>query len=116
MTKGTYILSACLVVSLIACAVFIYLWIDRSISLSYLDQSYTATNRSMNRLERLLEADWRGLPEEQVLQRLQKATTSLPVPQPIVKKEDGMIWFDEVRFNFTQGRLASIGDVKVKDK
>jgi len=111
MKKGTYILVAFLIASLVACAVLAYLWIDRSISLSYLDQSYETANRSVNRLESLLEEDWHGMPEAQVLQRLQKAATRMPAPQPIVKKEDAVIWFGDVRFNIDQGKLVGIGEI-----
>ncbi|WP_440071921.1 Imm58 family immunity protein [Ralstonia pseudosolanacearum] len=31
-------------------------------------------------------------------------------PKIVVKKEGNIIWFDEVRFNFDEGRLKSIGD------
>lgn len=116
MKKGTYILFALFITSLVACAVLAYLWIDRSISLSYLDQSYASANRSVNRLESLLEEDWHGLPESQVLQRLQKTAARMPAPQPIVKKEDAVIWFDEVRFNIEQGKLVSIGESKAREK
>mgnify|MGYP002813822862 CR=1 FL=1 len=89
---------------------FAYLWIDRSISLGYAIQSTETANNAVRRLEGLLQENWRGLPEAEVLQKLQKAATRMPGPKVVVKREDGVIWFDDVRFNFEQGLLSSVGD------
>ncbi len=110
MTKASYLLLALLAVALAACAVFAYLWIDRAISLSYLQQSFATENNAVRRLQSLLEREWKGQPEAQVLLKLKNAASSAPQPQPIVKQEEGAIWFDEIRFNIEQGRLVSVGE------
>jgi HAMP domain-containing protein len=98
-----------LIAALAGCAVFAYLWIDRSITLSYIKQSVDAGNASTRRLERLMGAAWAGMPESAVLEKLQAEAARHPNENIVVKREDGVIWFDETRFNFEQGRLKSIG-------
>jgi len=109
MTKLTYTLLALLSVLVVACGVLAYLWIDRSISLSYSKQGAETAHNTIRRMEQLLQNDWRGMPEDEVLRKLQKAVEGMPNPKAVVKKEDGAIWFDEVRFNIDRGRLSSIG-------
>jgi hypothetical protein len=50
------------------------------------------------------------MPESEVLQRLQKVVARMPDAGIVIKKEEDAIWFDEVRFNFKDGRLATIGN------
>lgn len=47
--------------------------------------------------------------ESAVLDKLQAEAARHPNEGIVVKKEDGVIWFDEIRFNFEQGRLKSVG-------
>lgn len=101
---------AALLVALAACAVLAYLWIDRSISLSHLDQSFSSVNRSKSRLEMLLANEWVGQSENEVLNKLQKAASGMAEPRPIVKREGSTIWFDEIAFNIEAGRLSSVGE------
>ena len=110
MTKITYVLMALLAAAVLACAVLAYLWIDRSISLSYARQGAETANNAVRQLERLLEEEWRGMPEAQVLLKLQKAAARMPNAKVVIKKEEGVIWFDEVRFSLEKGQLSSIGD------
>lgn len=98
-----------LIASLVGCAVLAYLWIDRSITLSYVKQSVDAGDASTRRLERLLGGAWNGMSESAVLEKLQAEAARHPTESIVVKKEDGVIWFDETRFNFEQGRLKSVG-------
>ncbi len=116
MNKRARMCTFAVVVTLAACAALTYMLIDRSISMSYLDQSYVSENRSKIRLETLLSHEWRGAPEAEVLRKLEEAAARTTEPRPIVKKEGATIWFDEVKFNIVQGRLASVGDKKVGQK
>ena len=59
-------------------------------------------------LERLLETEWRGMPESAVLEKLQAEAARHP-DEIIVKKEAEVIWFEETRFNFEHGKLKSVG-------
>ena len=105
----TKLMAAALLVSLLGCVVLAYLWIDRSISLSYARQSADADSASTRRLERLLGGAWIGMPESAVLEKLQAEAARYPAENIVVKKEVDVIWFDETRFNFEQGKLKSVG-------
>ncbi|KAG8154873.1 Imm58 family immunity protein [Burkholderia catarinensis] len=94
---------------IVTCLVLTYLWIDRSISLTYSRQSTDAASSAMRGLERVLAQEWRDLPEAEVLRRLQAAFPSGPGGRPVVKKEGDVIWLDEVPFYIEKGRLKSIG-------
>ncbi|GKS87688.1 Imm58 family immunity protein [Acidovorax sp. SUPP2539] len=98
-----------LMLALIGCAVFAYLWIDRSITLNYVRQSGESSNESNRRLERLLEAAWIGMPEKSVIDELQLQVIKYPAESIVIKKEDGVVWFGEIPFNFEHGRLKSVG-------
>lgn len=103
-TRLTY---AALGVSLLGCLVFAYLWIDRSISLTYAIQSADAGGAATRSLQRLLESSWSGMPESEVLAMLQTAADRFP-SEIIVKEQDGVIWFDDTRFGFEDGKLKSV--------
>ena len=103
------VMAAALTVSLLGCAIFAYLWIDRSISLSYARQSADAESASIRKLERLLGVAWAGMTEDAVLKMLQAEAARHPAENIVVKKERDVIWFDETRFNFEQGKLKSVG-------
>jgi hypothetical protein len=85
------------------------LWIDRSITLSYVNQSVDAANASTRQLEWLLGSTWAGMSEKIVLEKLQAEVARHPNENIVVKREENIIWFGETRFNFEQGRLKSLG-------
>lgn len=87
-----------------------YLWVDRSISLSYARHDAESAIASLRGLELLLLDDWRGMSESQVLQRLQDSAARRPETRVVVKKDADAIWFDEICFKFKEGRLDHIGD------
>ena len=60
-----------LIAALAGCSAFAYLWIDRSVTLSYVKQSADASDASIHRLETLLGAAWSGMSESAVLEKLQ---------------------------------------------
>lgn len=108
LSPGRGVLFAVIALLLVICVGLAYLLIDRAISLSYLDASYQTTQQSHNRVVSLLESEWRGMPEKEVLARLQAAAAKQPKEDILVKKEDETIWFDSVRFEFQSGRLVKI--------
>lgn len=105
----TKLMAAALMVSLLGCVVLAYLWIDRSISLSYARQSADADSAATRRLERLLGIAWKGMPESAVLEKLRAEAARDPAENIVINKEADVIWFDETRFNFEQGKLKSVG-------
>jgi hypothetical protein len=114
MTKANYVLAALLVVAVGGCVMLTYFWIDRSISLSYARQSVEIASRSTENLRIILENDLHGRSEVQVFQLLEKAARQQSNTKPIVKINGDVIWFDEERFNFKDGRLISIGKQSLK--
>lgn len=109
MSRAMKAMTLAVVVLTVACLVLAYLWIDRSVSLAYSRQSAESTSSALHGLERVLEHEWRDLPEAEVLKRLQAAFPQEAAATSIVKKEGAVIWLDNVPFNFENGRLKSIG-------
>jgi hypothetical protein len=103
------VVAIALIFSLLGCVVFAYLWIDRSISLSYARQGADADHAAVRRLELLLGVTWKGMPESAVLEKLQAEAARHPAESIVVKKEADVIWFDETQFHFEQGRLKRVG-------
>jgi hypothetical protein len=99
-----------LALSLIGCAVFAYLWVDRSLSLSYMDSSQRSSAQGYAQLADLVGQEWAGLPESEVLKRLQAAAARHPQESIVVKHDpsEGVIWFGSTRFEFQSGRLQSV--------
>ncbi|AQW32370.1 Imm58 family immunity protein [Ralstonia syzygii subsp. celebesensis] len=110
MTKATKAAIVMLAFSVSTSVLFAYLWIDRSISLSYARQGEDTAIETVRGLELVIEHEWRGLPESEVLQKLNAVAAQGAGAKIVVKKEGNVIWFDEVRFNLDEGRLKSIGD------
>ena len=102
------VMTVALIMSILGCAVFAYLWIDRSISLGYARHSADASSDSARRLERLLASAWSGMPESTVLENLQAEAARHPNENIVVKKEAETIWFDEIEFNFEHGKLQNV--------
>jgi ABC-type multidrug transport system fused ATPase/permease subunit len=109
MSKTTLLLTISVVTAFIGCVVFAYLWIDRSISLSYMQQSYETERSSVESLQKLIASEWKGMPEAQVQKKLEQVAAQMPERAVVVKKEDESIWFDQVTFNIKQGKLDSVG-------
>lgn len=109
MSKTIMLLTISLVTALMGCLVLAYLWIDRSISLTYMQQSYETERSSVESLQKLIASEWKGMPEAQLQMKLEQAAARMSERAVVVKKEDESIWFDQVAFNIKQGKLDSIG-------
>ena len=103
----TRLLFAALLVALLGCAVFAYLWIDRSVTLGYALQSVDSGSGAIRNLRRLLESSWGGLPESDVRAMLEAAAARYP-DEIVLKEDGGVIWFDNTRFIFEEGKLKSV--------
>lgn len=84
MKKLTLFLLLSLSVSIICCAFFAYFWIDRSISLDYLQQSYETERSSVANLQKLIASEWKGLPEGQVQKKLEQVAAKSPERRIVV--------------------------------
>ena len=85
MKKIIHVLVAFLTLAILGCAVLAYLWIDRSISLSYAILSLDTSESSTRHLEYLLEDAWWGMPEAQVLHKLRNVAARMPGEQVVIK-------------------------------
>lgn len=111
MRRQTMLLTISLATAVIGCFVLAYLWIDRSISLSYLQKSYETERISVESLQKLVASEWKGMPEAQIQKKLEEVAAQMPERAVVLKKEDETIWFDQVAFNIKQGKLDSVGRV-----
>ncbi|KAB0650448.1 hypothetical protein F7R23_24355 [Burkholderia diffusa] len=92
------------------CAIFAYLLVDRSISLSYANQSLSESNAALNSIENLLGDAWKGMERDTLVKRLQAEAAARPADSILVKEEKNVIWFGDVRFNIENGFLKNIGN------
>ena len=97
------------VLSFIGCISFAYLWIDRSISLAYSDMSYEKT-LGLERSLWLLENEWKGLSEEELLEKLKLVAAMHPEAKVILfrDKDFNVIVFDTIKFAFDAGKLSQV--------
>jgi hypothetical protein len=115
MPRAFLLISIVLSVSLLGSSLLAYLWIDRSISLSYLKQSYDTERSSVENLQELIALEWKGLPEDQLQKKLEKAASQLSGRAVVVKKDGSIMWFDQVAFNIKQGKLDTVGQPITKE-
>jgi hypothetical protein len=108
-----FFLSIALSFSLMGCCVLAYLWIDRSITLSYVNQSYETSNNIARNLTQLIESEWHGLSESVIRKKLENAAQRHSDEKILVKfdKNEGVIWFEDSSFNFNNGYLSKINGI-----
>ena len=106
---STMFLTICLIVCFLGCVVLGYMWIDRSISLAYLDKSYELSLEN-NRLSLLLENEWKGIPEQVLLKKLEDISKNFPKEEIVIYKDDesNVIVFDTIEFELESGKLKQI--------
>ena len=110
LSRATLIWTTALAMSLLACGVLAYMWIDRSITLTYVDLSMQSTSRANELMRSLLQHEWAGLSDAEVLRRLNAEAARRPQENIFVKPEpdEHFIWFDSTQFVFQDGRLVEI--------
>lgn len=110
--KVMFFLAGGFLLSFLGCIFLGYLWIDRSISLSYLKDSFNSTLGVSKRLESLLTHDWQGLEQEDVIRKLESESKRYPESNLVLKKYDNekdVIWFGDIPFYFENDKLKKIG-------
>jgi Immunity protein 58 len=99
-------------VSLGLCCLFlVYRVMDLGISRTYSAASAESDTRDLQALKGLLEKEWKGLSEHQVLARLQAFAASKPSGSVVLKRlpEDAnSIYFEGFRFEFRDGKLSKV--------
>jgi hypothetical protein len=95
----------------LCCLLLVYRVVDLGVSRTYSAASAESNTRNMQALKGLIEHEWRGLSEEQVLSRLRAFTTSQPPDSIVLKRlpEDAnSIYFEGFRFEFQNGKLVKV--------
>lgn len=93
------------------CILLAYRIMDLGVSHTYSAASSESCARDLETLKGLLEEEWRGLPEDQVLSRLQVFAASKPSGSIVLKRlpSDGnSIYFEGFRFEFRHGKLFKV--------
>ena len=87
-----------------------YLWIDRSVSSTYLAASHDSLVATNQDLVALLASDWVGLSEERLIEKLELVASNLPSGQVVIKREPELsqVWFNEIRFRIDKGRVSRL--------
>ena len=113
MIKVNVGISIALVISIFTCMVLTYFWIDRSISLGYMRQLYEMEKNSVKILQKLISLEWKGMPEEQLQARLESAAKEMTDIGAVIKKQESILWFNQVAFIIKKGKLEKIDDSNI---
>lgn len=92
------------------CLLLAYRVFDQGITRTYLDASMESSASQAKLLTNLIEEDWRGMPRDQVFQRLSAFASKQPQNSVVLKREQrtGAILFEDLHFEFTDGKLHRI--------
>lgn len=82
---------------------FLYNWIDRSISMSYLNQSFDDCNNDLSMLKMLVKSEFKGMKKESILQQLDKDKLN---ESTLIK--GGVLYLGNTEFIFNDGILIDI--------
>lgn len=110
--RQSAVLVTSLVLAVLCSLVLTYLWVDRSISLGYSDDSIKALTASRHNLVELLKREWTGLSILEVTQKLNEYAKSSPDGSVHIKVEtEGsppIVRLDDIEFEFANGRLKAV--------
>lgn len=92
------------------CIGLVYRVFDLGLTRTYLDASQEASAMHIRLLTDLIQHEWIGLPEEQVMSRLNAFSASKGPGAIVLKREPetNAIYLEGVRFEFRNGKLASV--------
>ncbi len=95
----------------LCCLFLVYRVMDLGISRTYSAASAESDARDLQALKGLLEKEWQGLPESQVVARLQAFVASRPAGSVVLKRlpeEANSIYFEGFRLEFRDGKLYKV--------
>lgn len=109
MRVTTIILSILLIMVISLCIIFLYLWIDRAVTLAYVNASLASEVRVRVIITGLIESEWNGKGEDEVYKKLMVEVNRHP-EQVIILKNDNEdeIEFNNLLFRFVDGKLNKI--------
>lgn len=110
--KTNILLSILLILSLLGCGVLAYLWIDMSISYTYLQSDYEDTDRLIDLSTALLQEEWKELSESAIRSKLESYAATHPERKIVIEDatDENMLFFGGMLFEFESGRLLRIGE------
>lgn len=85
-----------------------YSVVDKSITLSYSNQGCESARADIDNVISLIEREWRGMDMEQTVYKLKNSSINKKAVNPQIKMENDLIWYGDVRFIFSSGRLAKV--------
>ena len=89
----------------------IYLVCDTSISLAYSRANTESARAAFKSLSYVVQSEWEGLSEERVLGKLTALETksgSREISRIKLEKDEGLIWYGDIRFEFRDGKLVRV--------
>lgn len=107
MKKVNIIVTTIICASLGGCLMFTYLWLDRSISLGYMEQAYSRERGAVVIFQELLRQEWGGLSEGEILKKLEDLQKKLK-SDVVLKQEGSVIFLENIEFHVKNGRLESV--------
>lgn len=98
-----------LIIALILVIIYLsYSVIDKSITLSYSNQGCESARADIDNVISLIEREWSGMNMEQITYKLKNESIDKKAVNPKIKMENDLIWYGDVRFIFSSGRLAKV--------
>ena len=94
----------------VLCIVLTYRVFDQGITHTYLEASEETSAGHTKLLTGLVEYEWLGLTEEQVMLRLKAYAASQSLESIVLERdpETGVIYFEGIRFEFRDGKLIRV--------
>ena len=105
-------MSILLVASLLGCGGFAYLWIDMSISYTYLQSDYDGRDRLFKLSAALLQEEWKELPKSAIRNKLERYAAENPKLSIVIEQvsDENILLFDGLPIEFEAGKLHRIGE------
>jgi Immunity protein 58 len=97
-------------ISIASCLSLAYLWIDRSISLSYMSASNRTTEEARDQAFKLLAREWSKKTPDEVFAKLALIKEQSRESELVLKRElpDNTILFGNLRFKFINNQLIEV--------
>lgn len=94
----------------LGCIALAYRIFDQGTTRTYLEASQEASMQQIQLLTKLVQHEWLGLSEDQVMSRLRAYVAKQPAGSIVLKRESetNSIQLEGIRFEFRNGKLAKV--------
>lgn len=94
----------------LGCIALAYRVFDQGITRTYLEASQEASIQQIQLLTKLVQQEWLGLPEDQVMSRLKAYVASQPAGSVVLKRESetNTVHLEGIRFEFRNSKLVKV--------